>query len=44
MAAENIKKNVHIAQSVQNMANQKGVTAAQLAIAWVLNKSQDVLR
>jgi len=41
--AENIKKNAHIAQSVQNMAKQKGVTAAQLAIAWVLNKGPDVV-
>ena len=41
--AENIQKNAHIAQSVKNIANQKGVTAAQLAIAWVLYKGQDIV-
>jgi aryl-alcohol dehydrogenase-like predicted oxidoreductase len=41
--AENIKKNAHIAQSVQAMAAQKGVTAAQLAIAWVLSKGHDIV-
>ena len=41
--AQNIQKNAHIAQSVQAMATQKGVTAAQLAIAWVLHKGQDIV-
>lgn len=33
---ENFEKNLQLVQRVQEMARQKGVTASQLALAWVL--------
>ena len=40
---ENIKKNFHITQKIHDLALKKGVTSAQLAIAWVLHKGMDIV-
>ncbi len=40
---ENGKRNVALAEKVQQLAEQKGVTAAQLALAWVLAQGDDVV-
>jgi aryl-alcohol dehydrogenase-like predicted oxidoreductase len=40
---ENIKKNFHITQKIHDLAQKKGVTSAQLAIAWVLHKGMDIV-
>ena len=40
---DNIKKNFHIALKIKDMAQAKGVTSAQLAIAWVLHKAPDIV-
>lgn len=40
---ENIQKNSHIAQKIQELAQKRQVTSAQLAIAWVLHKSSNIV-
>ncbi len=40
---EDFAKNLELVQQVEAIASQKGVTAAQLALAWVLAKSQDIV-
>jgi aryl-alcohol dehydrogenase-like predicted oxidoreductase len=40
---ENIQKNSHIAQKIQELAQKRQVTSAQLAIAWVLSKSLKII-
>lgn len=40
---ENYDANVRLAQTVQTLAKQKGVTAAQLALAWLLGQGDDVV-
>jgi aryl-alcohol dehydrogenase-like predicted oxidoreductase len=40
---ENLSANLRIVDGVRAMAEQKGVTAAQLALAWVLARGQDVV-
>jgi aryl-alcohol dehydrogenase-like predicted oxidoreductase len=39
----NLARNRRLAASVQEMASEKGVTAAQLALAWVLSRGDDVV-
>ena len=40
---ENGKRNIALAQKVQELAEEKGVTPAQLALAWVLAQGDDVV-
>jgi aryl-alcohol dehydrogenase-like predicted oxidoreductase len=40
---ENFKKNLELVRSVQSMAADKGVTAAQLALAWVLHQGDHIV-
>ena len=43
MAAENLAKNVALADRVRELAAEKKVTAGQLALAWVLARGSDVV-
>jgi aryl-alcohol dehydrogenase-like predicted oxidoreductase len=40
---ENFRKNLDLVARVEEMARQKGCTASQLALAWVLAQGQDVV-
>jgi len=40
---ENIRQNWRIAQSLKVLAEKKGVTPAQLALAWVLHQRSDIV-
>jgi aryl-alcohol dehydrogenase-like predicted oxidoreductase len=40
---ENLQANLVLAQKVQELADAKGVTAAQLALAWVLAQGGDIV-
>lgn len=40
---ENFKKNLKIVDQLKQLAEEKGVTAAQLALAWVLAKGDDLV-
>ena len=40
---ENLQANLVLAQKVQELADAKGVTAAQLALAWVLAQGEDIV-
>jgi aryl-alcohol dehydrogenase-like predicted oxidoreductase len=42
-SAENIAANTALVERVQELADTKGVTAAQLALAWVLAQGDDVV-
>jgi aryl-alcohol dehydrogenase-like predicted oxidoreductase len=42
-AAENLDANVQLAQRVAELAAARGVTPAQLALAWLLNRGDDVV-
>jgi aryl-alcohol dehydrogenase-like predicted oxidoreductase len=37
------EENVHATETLRQMAHDKGVTPAQLAIAWVLHKGDDIV-
>ena len=39
---ENFQKNLKLVEAVQQMAEQKGVSTAQLALAWVLAQGHDL--
>jgi aryl-alcohol dehydrogenase-like predicted oxidoreductase len=41
--AENFYRNLELAKIVQQMAQEKGCTAAQLALAWVLAQGRDIV-
>ena len=41
--AENLEANVALARRVRQIAEEKGVTAAQLALAWVLHRGDDIV-
>ncbi len=43
MDAENLGKNVALADRVRELAVEKKVTAGQLALAWVLSRGEDVV-
>ena len=40
---ENFKKNLDLVARVQEIANQKNCTPAQLALAWVLSQGEDII-
>lgn len=40
---ENFKKNIELVHEVEGLAREKGCTAAQLALAWVLEKGDDIV-
>jgi aryl-alcohol dehydrogenase-like predicted oxidoreductase len=40
---ENLDQNLKLAAKVQEIANDKGVTSAQLALAWVLAQGEDIV-
>jgi aryl-alcohol dehydrogenase-like predicted oxidoreductase len=40
---ENFEKNIQLVREVEAMAREKGCTTAQLALAWVLAKGDDVV-
>jgi aryl-alcohol dehydrogenase-like predicted oxidoreductase len=40
---DNLKANLRLAAKVQEIATEKGVTPAQLALAWVLAKGEDLV-
>ncbi len=40
---ENFKKNVEIADRVREIADEKGVTPGQLALAWLLAQGEDIV-
>jgi aryl-alcohol dehydrogenase-like predicted oxidoreductase len=40
---ENFARNLELVERVQSIADEKGVTASQLALAWVLSRGDDVV-
>jgi len=40
---ENFQHNLHLAETVKTMAEEKGCTPAQLALAWVLAQGEDIV-
>ena len=42
-AGENFKKNLALVEKIKEIAEQKGVYPAQLALAWVLSRGKDVV-
>jgi aryl-alcohol dehydrogenase-like predicted oxidoreductase len=40
---ENLDHNLQLVEQLREQANAKGVTVAQLAIAWVLAKGEDIV-
>src|SRR3569623_1876179 len=40
---ENFEKNIALVHEIEAMAKEKGVTAAQLALAWVLAQGEDIV-
>jgi aryl-alcohol dehydrogenase-like predicted oxidoreductase len=40
---ENFEKNIQLVREVEKMAEEKGCTTAQLALAWVLAQGQDIV-
>jgi aryl-alcohol dehydrogenase-like predicted oxidoreductase len=42
-SGENLERNRQIAERVREVAEEKGVTPAQLALAWVLSRGDDVV-
>lgn len=41
--AENFQKNLDLVEAVKAIASDKGITAAQLALAWVLAQGEDLI-
>ena len=41
--AENFDVNAALVATIENLAAEKGVTAAQMALAWVLNQGDDIV-
>jgi aryl-alcohol dehydrogenase-like predicted oxidoreductase len=42
-SGDNLNKNLKLVAAVEDLAKQKGVTPAQLALAWVLNQGDDIV-
>ena len=42
-SGENLEHNLQLAEGVKELARQKGVTAGQLALAWVLSRGEQVV-
>ena len=40
---ENLQRNLELANRIREMAAEKGCTAAQLALAWVLSRGEDII-
>jgi aryl-alcohol dehydrogenase-like predicted oxidoreductase len=40
---ENFNRNLHLAETVQLLAREKGCTPAQLALAWLMTRGKDVV-
>jgi aryl-alcohol dehydrogenase-like predicted oxidoreductase len=40
---ENFQMNLHLVEEVKRLAGEKGVTPAQLALAWVLQQGDDIV-
>jgi aryl-alcohol dehydrogenase-like predicted oxidoreductase len=40
---ENFQKNLDLVENVEQIASEKGVTASQLALAWVLAQGEDIV-
>jgi aryl-alcohol dehydrogenase-like predicted oxidoreductase len=40
---ENFQKNLNLVAKIESLANEKGVTASQLALAWVLAQGEDIV-
>jgi aryl-alcohol dehydrogenase-like predicted oxidoreductase len=40
---ENFQKNLDVVKQIEALANQKGVTASQLALAWILAQGDELL-
>ncbi len=40
---ENLEANLELAAKVEELASEKGITAAQLALAWVLAQGEDIV-
>src|SRR3954465_2533929 len=40
---ENFERNMELVRAVEEMAREKGVTAGQLALAWVLHRGEDIV-
>ncbi len=40
---ENFRKNLEVVERVRQLASEKGCTAAQLALAWVLARGEDIV-
>jgi len=43
MSGDNFGKNLRLVEKVEAMAKQKGITTAQLALAWVLSQGEDII-
>jgi aryl-alcohol dehydrogenase-like predicted oxidoreductase len=42
-SGENLEQNLKVAEKVEELAKEKGVTSAQLALAWVLAQGDDIV-
>jgi aryl-alcohol dehydrogenase-like predicted oxidoreductase len=40
---ENFERNMQLVERVEELASEKGVTAGQLALAWVLHRGEDIV-
>ena len=40
---ENFDRNIELVHEIERMAQERGVTAAQLALAWVLSRGEDIV-
>ena len=43
LQSENLRRNVELAERLEEIAKQKGCTPAQLALAWLLEQGKDVV-
>jgi aryl-alcohol dehydrogenase-like predicted oxidoreductase len=43
MSGDNFGKNLRLVEKLETMAKTKGITAAQLALAWVLSQGEDII-
>jgi aryl-alcohol dehydrogenase-like predicted oxidoreductase len=42
-SGDNLDKNLQLVEALREIADERGVTVAQLAIAWVLAQGQDII-
>ncbi len=43
MSGDNLPKNLRLVEKLKAIAKRKGVTSAQLALAWVLSRGEDII-